>query len=353
MPYTSKAPPLLRSPNLPHPTTTFSAVSTNQHPLNLPLPQPHLLFRLLLPPYPHPPLLPILEPLPLPPSSPRPLLHPSTSSARTATRPANRLGATSSFGNAAARPAKLGAKKAATNIDFEEAERKAKAEEERIKKLGYDAQREAEEERTRRAAASLANASSASASVSTKPPVPSTSSPSNTASAPATSNVNSSDPAKQPSQDVERLGIGFKRMGFGATPGPSTSSSSRKPTVDNTPTTAREKFGNQKAISSEMYFERGSYDPNVTSEAKQKLQQFQGATSISSNQYFGRDEEPEDPTGSGSFTGNESISALENATRDAISRVMANPDVQNAADSIRAGALKVNPRACALDQIVF
>jgi ADP-ribosylation factor GTPase-activating protein 2/3 len=42
---------------------------------------------------------------------------------------------------------KLGAKKATTTINFEEAQRKALEEEERIKRLGYDKQREEEEAR--------------------------------------------------------------------------------------------------------------------------------------------------------------------------------------------------------------
>ncbi|KAG8730786.1 hypothetical protein FRC11_005822, partial [Ceratobasidium sp. 423] len=41
---------------------------------------------------------------------------------------------------------------------------------------------------------------------------------------------------------------------------------------------------------------------------------------------------------------NDSLAGIEAAARDAISRVMANPDVQNAADSIRAGALKASSR---------
>lgn len=91
-----------------------------------------------------------------------------------------------------------------------------------------------------------------------------------------------------------------------------------------------------------MFFERGAYDPAAVSEAKTKLAQFQGATSISSNQYFGREDEDEEGMGSpGSFTGNESLSALESATRDALSRVMAKEEVQNAIESVRAGALKV------------
>ena len=40
-----------------------------------------------------------------------------------------------------------------------------------------------------------------------------------------------------------------------------------------------------------MFVEQGSYDPTTVAEGHTWLAQFQGATSISSNQYFGRDEE--------------------------------------------------------------
>ena len=40
--------------------------------------------------------------------------------------------------------------------------------------------------------------------------------------------------------------------------------------------------------------------------------------------------------------GDGSLSSLESAARDAIARAMANPDVQNMADNIRSGALKVD-----------
>ena len=108
-------------------------------------------------------------------------------------------------------------------------------------------------------------------------------------------------------------------------------------------TFAREKFGSQKAISSDMYFGRNDYDSAVVSEA----QQFRGATAISSSAYFSREEEEENGPGSPGMGGMEglladgSLSGLENAARDVIQRVMANPDVQNVGDSIRAGALKV------------
>lgn len=110
------------------------------------------------------------------------------------------------------------------------------------------------------------------------------------------------------------------------------------------PTFAREKFGKQKAISSDMYFGRNAYDPAAVNEAQTRLQSFQGAQSISSNQYFGRDEEEEMGVGSseGGMLGDGTLSGLENAAKDAISRVLANPDVQNVGESIRSGALKVS-----------
>ena len=45
--------------------------------------------------------------------------------------------------------------------------------------------------------------------------------------------------------------------------------------------------------------------------------------------------------GGETYLGDGTLSNLEYAAKDAISRVLANPDVQNAAESIRAGALKV------------
>jgi ADP-ribosylation factor GTPase-activating protein 2/3 len=119
--------------------------------------------------------------------------------------------------------------------------------------------------------------------------------------------------------------------------------------VDDAPTTAREKFGNQKAISSDMYFGRNDFDPHAVNEAQSRLRDFQGATSISSNQYFGREEEEELHAGGssteGGLLGDGSLAGLEVATRDAIQRVLSNPDVQNVGESIRTGALKVRTRS--------
>lgn len=93
-----------------------------------------------------------------------------------------------------------------------------------------------------------------------------------------------------------------------------------------------------------MYFGRNAYDSESQREAQTRLQSFQGATSISSNQYFGReDEDPSlDRDADGGLLGDGSLAGLESAAKDAISRVLANPDVQNVGESIRSGALKAS-----------
>lgn len=54
------------------------------------------------------------------------------------------------------------------------------------------------------------------------------------------------------------------------------------------------RYGEQKAISSDQLFGRGTYDEDASREAKQKLKTFDTATSISSSSYFGEEEEPQE-----------------------------------------------------------
>lgn len=98
------------------------------------------------------------------------------------------------------KPSRLGAKKAAAPINFEEAQRKALEEEERVKRLGYDKKREEDEQRERekREAEARKNAASSSSDVNTSR----SSTPLGATRTPAQS---------QPKQPV--------RMGFGATVG--------------------------------------------------------------------------------------------------------------------------------------
>lgn len=244
---------------------------------------------------------------------------------------------------------KLGAKKVADVIDFDEAEKRAKEEAERIEKLGYDPEAEAAEAKTAAITSSKAEASNI------------------VSPTPASTNSYSSSHTRQKSAaEMERLGMGFGRLGFGqvggnkagagagatagkrnaggfGSVGPVKATSEgtyrvrfRPCNYANPPTAdeeryARNKFGNQKGISSDEFFGKGAYDPNAQSEAKARLQGFEGATSISSNAYFGRPEE-EDAA--------EDYGDLETAAKDFIRKfgITAGDDLDNLTSALGEGA---------------
>ena len=92
-----------------------------------------------------------------------------------------------------------------------------------------------------------------------------------------------------------------------------------------------------------MYHQTGAYDANSAREAQARLQSFNGATSISSNQYYGRDEddaqEMED-----SILGANGLGGLEAGARDAVRTIMEQTGIESLDDvqgAIRQGALKV------------
>jgi len=249
----------------------------------------------------------------------------TSTSARSSRLGAKTLTATSSTSGVGVakktRSSGLGAQKTKP-VDFVAAEKKAKEEEQRIRQLGYDREREEQEEKVRKEAEEKRKATEIGKIATT------------------------STPAKEGVQDTN------PRLGFGALPGKRASSvatagapTSKASIVDDAPTTARDRFGNQKAISSDMYFERNAYDSTAAREAQTRLQSFQGATSISSDQYFGREEE-EGEQGllerDGGLLGDGSLSGFENAAKDVVNRLLANPDVQNMQESIRTGALKLS-----------
>lgn len=207
---------------------------------------------------------------------------------------------------------KLGAKKVGVEIDFDEAERIAKEEAERIAKLGYDA---AEEERLRIEQAAKDAVAKKSATNS--------------------QNSASSEQRRQASTaeataSLARLGFGqtantakpaSKKMGFGA----------MSQAVDEAPTTARDKYASQKSISSDQYFGRGAHDAIAQAEAKERLGGFTGAQSISSNQYFGREEEEEADISGGD---------LEATARQYLSQLQ-NLDTERATELLGTGAMKL------------
>ncbi|KAL7899314.1 hypothetical protein HDV63DRAFT_372924 [Trichoderma sp. SZMC 28014] len=226
---------------------------------------------------------------------------------------------------------KLGVKKVTGDIiDFDEAEKKAKEEAERIAKLGYDP--EAEEEQAAKSTAT----SSAAAIISPTPISP----------------APSSHTRQKSNAEMERLGMGMGRLGFGqiggakAAASASSSSSAKKnaggfgsvgpvkaTAADDSETFARSKFGAQKAISSDEYFGKGSYDPNAQAEAKTRLQGFEGATAISSNAYFGRPEEEAE----------EDYGDIETAAKDFVRNfgITAADDLENLTNVIGEGASKL------------
>ncbi|KAF9559735.1 ArfGap-domain-containing protein [Agrocybe pediades] len=280
---------------------------------------------------------------------------PRTLTSSSAARPArlgagtSRLNSASSTGSttsSAPKKSKLGLGASKTKpVDFAEAERKALEEAERIKQLGYDREREEAEAKAKREAEALKKSQELGSRA--------TMTAGNPAAAAATP---ASGSRKFGATPEPQKSAAFPRLGFGAIPGAGAAAAvaaaatptRNTPVVDDAPTTARQKFGNQKAISSDMFFERNDYDANNAREAQTRLQSFQGATAISSNQYFGREEEEEsagqgyERGGDGGLLGDGSLASLEIAAKDAISRVLANPDVQNVGETIRSGALKLS-----------
>ncbi|PSN68911.1 ArfGap-domain-containing protein [Corynespora cassiicola Philippines] len=222
----------------------------------------------------------------------------------------------------------LGAKKvvATDGLDFDEAERKAKEEAERIEKLGYDPDAEAAE------AAATTKSKAAEPSIVSPTPV-----------SPNRGGFGSTSKPERSSQDMERLGMGVARLGFGQVAGAKAAAapkkmggfgSTSKPVDDDSEKYARQKFGTQKGISSDEFFGRNAYDPQASAEAKSRLQGFEGATSISSNAYFGRPEEdvPEDDYGD-----------LESAAKDFVRKfgVTAGDDLENLTNLLGDGATRL------------
>ncbi|CEJ59285.1 Putative Arf GTPase-activating protein [Penicillium brasilianum] len=220
---------------------------------------------------------------------------------------------------------KLGAKKiVSSDIDFDEMERKAKEEAERIEKLGYDPEAEQAE----------AKAAASTPAITSPTPI----SPSR-AGFGATGKTH-----ERNSSDVERLGMGMSKLGFGqvskpAAPkklgfgavGPAKSNLDEEELAQ-----AKTRFGTQKGISSDEFFGRERFDPNAQAEAKQRLTEFDGATSISSNAYFGRPEDdlPAMDDGYGD---------LENAAKDFVRRfgITAGDDIENLSHLVGEGATKL------------
>ncbi|KAF2489429.1 putative ARF GTPase activator [Lophium mytilinum] len=234
-----------------------------------------------------------------------------------------------------AKKTKLGAKKltpADGALDFEAAERKAREEAERIEKLGYDPEAEKAEEAAKAAKGKAAAEKELPGIVSPTPV------------APARGGFGSTGKPERSSAEMERLGMGMGRLGFGqvggAKPAPAAAKkmggfgSTSRSAEDDAEKYARQKFGTQKSISSDEFFGRAAYDPSTQAAAKAHLSNFEGATAISSNAYFGRPEDdvPEDDYGD-----------LEGAAKDFVRKfgVTAGDDLENLTSLLGEGATRL------------
>lgn len=251
----------------------------------------------------------------------------------------------------------LGAKKGGPAIDFEAAERKAREEEAAKAAALREAEQRKEADRQAEDIAKQAIQAATQAQQAAAAAKSAASPQSSGKSGAAPTSPTSSGRGKM-SGEVDRLGMGFGRIAVRQGKVQDALERERQAKVAarsaadaDMPDYARSKFAAQKSISSDQYFERGGYDPNTSNEAKERLAGLQGATSISSNQYFGR-EEPEDDEGGGGGGGGYGAGSpgadgdwaveLEGQAREYYARFMANPDVQSGIESFRAGAMKLS-----------
>ncbi|KAI9876978.1 MAG: ADP-ribosylation factor GTPase activating protein, ER-Golgi transport [Pleopsidium flavum] len=231
---------------------------------------------------------------------------------------------------------KLGVQKVsgADAIDFEAVEKKAKEEAARIEKLGYDPEAEQATSATKIKAATPAEKSKIAA------PTP---------VSPGKAGFGATQGRERSSSEMERLGMGMGRLGFGQVGGAKAAAVPKKMGFGSAGTSranvegdeekyARSKFGSQKGISSDEFFGRNNFDPSAQSEAKSRLQGFEGATSISSNAYFGR---PEDDLPIVDEYGN--YGDLEGAARDFVRKfgVTAGDDLDNLTQVLGEGATRL------------
>ncbi|KAK3672079.1 ADP-ribosylation factor GTPase activating protein, ER-Golgi transport [Recurvomyces mirabilis] len=227
----------------------------------------------------------------------------------------------------------LGAKKVdASALDFDEAEKKAREEAERKERLGYDP-----DEGSTPSEAQIAAAQPDTTATTIHQPTP---------VSPGRAGNFGNTAAQKTDSEVERLGMGVRRLGFGqvggGAPGKAAApkamgfgSTGKAPVVDDSEKFARQKFGTQKGISSDEFFGRGTFDNNAQAEAKSRLQGFEGAQSISSNAYFGR---PEDEGGVDGEYGD-----LETAAKDFVRKfgITAGDDIENLTGLLGEGAVKL------------
>ncbi|CAN6602975.1 ADP-ribosylation factor GTPase-activating protein Glo3p [Trichomonascus vanleenenianus] len=250
----------------------------------------------------------------------------TTTTTTTTTRIAGKASSSSASGSrrnilGSKRAPKLSAKKVASEeIDFEKAEREAREEQERIAKLGYNPNEEAAKQSPAQTEAAAKKSYTEPAALADLRPEPTVLKPSSTTTAPKPQSV---------------------RLGFGQTAAPPSQKSATPTPRAYTPAAPTDpaitgKYGKQKAISSDEFFGRNNFDPAAQAEARTRLKQFEGASSISSSSYFGRDEEEE---ARGHGDGEFDMEQLTNNLADKL-RGLANEDMGAVKDALEQGAAK-------------
>lgn len=207
-------------------------------------------------------------------------------------------------------------------IDFDEIEKKALKEAEEAKALGYNPQEES----------TFVAASVKSAPIKKSPS--------------ETSNKIESETLKTKSTPIQDTTQKFQKLGFGMVQGSNEVTSDSKKQYKDVKYTGEvsQKYGTQKAISSDEYFGRGPrFDEDARKEAQEKLQNFSGAQSISSASYFGEPEVPGGTRGNRSNSNGISITDLESTAREFASKFSgnANQDLDVLKDALEDGATKL------------
>ncbi|KAJ1960495.1 ADP-ribosylation factor GTPase-activating protein 2 [Dispira parvispora] len=102
---------------------------------------------------------------------------------------------------------------------------------------------------------------------------------------------------------------------------------------------ARERFGSAKAISSDQFF---GHDEDEDPATKERLRQFSDSTAISSADYFGRDDDEERAMRSGDV--NVDMQQLGNLANDAAQRLLnqAGTDMDSVKQALQTGSTKLS-----------
>lgn len=200
------------------------------------------------------------------------------------------------LGGSGARKTKLGAKKlGADEIDFDAAEKEAKREAEEAQRLGYNPNEKDDSDSKKQTIGGAATRAPPKEISSFSAKSPESSSFGSTGAG----NGNNYEKATVESVTPKIAKLGFGMVSNKAAESSSSSGSGKKAADYAYTGEVTNKYGSQKAISSDEFFGRKTFDPVLQQEARTKLQSFGGAQGISSAAYFGEEEELGGPSRGG------------------------------------------------------